>query len=123
MNRDPGDALDRGQRRPVIQVDPGHRVLAVVVAQTVDVVILHQEDHRDARVGEDLAVGIVQGAPRVLVRPDLTDHLGMTDGPGYRRPVASRARLAGRRFQRGISAFALKARYRYQHTNYEKLLG
>src|ERR1700727_1430489 len=96
VDRDTGDALDRdrGERRPVIQIDPGHRVLAVVVARTIDVVILHEEDDRDARVGEDLAVGIVEGAARVLMGTDLADHLGMTDGTGYRGPVASRG-LAG----------------------------
>ena len=56
--------------------------LAVVIARAVDVVVLHEQDDRDAGVGEDLAVGVEERAPRVVVRPDLAVMTGMSGASG-----------------------------------------
>src|SRR5947209_1239954 len=67
FRRRPGHRLDGdgGERRAVIQVDVLHGVVGVVIAAAVDVVVLHEQHHGDAGVGEDLGVGVVQRAARV----------------------------------------------------------
>src|SRR5207247_1340805 len=57
-----GNGHDRGA---VVEIDVLHRVMAVVVAMAVDVVILHEEHHRYADIGEDLPVRVVERAVRV----------------------------------------------------------
>ena len=61
----------RRQGRAVVQVDVRHVVVRVVVADAVDVVVLHEQRHRDADVGEHLPVRVVERAARRKVRTDL----------------------------------------------------
>src|SRR5262245_46977290 len=63
---------DRRQRWPIVEIDFGQRVVAVVVALAVDVVIPHEQHDGSARVGEYLAVRVVQrtaGVPLAGISP------------------------------------------------------
>src|SRR5208282_4430131 len=53
---------DRAQSGAVIEIDVLHRVVRVVIALPIDVVVLHEQDDGHAGVGENLPVGVVQGA-------------------------------------------------------------
>src|SRR5262245_29589971 len=71
---------DGGHRGAIIQVDVGHVIVAIVVARPIDVVILHEEHDWDAGVREDLPVGVIEGAARIVVRPDLARKMRMQGG-------------------------------------------
>src|SRR5439155_8186207 len=57
---------DGGHSGAIVQVDIFHRVMAVMVAGPRNIVILHEQYDRNAGIGKDLAVGVVQGAARIV---------------------------------------------------------
>src|SRR5580700_1344672 len=71
----------------VVEVDVFHRVVGVVVAAAVDVVVLHEQNDRDASVGEDLGVGVVERAAGIDHSPDLAAKFQEWSDLGDRRAV------------------------------------
>ena len=47
-------------RRAVVEVDICHRIMAVMISLTVDIVILHKKNYRDSRIREDLPIGVIE---------------------------------------------------------------
>src|SRR5438132_14157355 len=64
-----------GDRGAVVQVDVVHGVVGIVVALAVDVVVFHEEDDGDAGVGEDLAIGVEEGAAAAVGEADFAGKL------------------------------------------------
>ena len=70
--------------------------MRVVVADAVDVVVLHEQHHGNAGVGEDLAVGVVERAAGIVGRADLAVQQRVQR---RRRASSRRRRSAGRGVQ------------------------
>ena len=116
---------NRCNRSPVVQIDVGHRVMAVVVARPVDVVVLHEQNHRNTRIGEDLTVRVVESAARIVVLPHfpqiaelhLADYkvriLDSTNGTGAITRVLVDTQRGGRRWSTvGASTNIIEASWR-----------
>jgi len=63
---------DSRNRGTVVEVDVFHGIVHIMVAGAVNVVIFHKEDDRNAGIGENLAVGVVESAARVEDSTHLT---------------------------------------------------
>ena len=71
-----------------------------MVADAIDVVILHEEYHRNSRIREDLSVGVEYGAAHVARQANLAAQPGMTCDVRDRDAVlaaAARSAMASRR--------------------------
>src|ERR1700680_1477969 len=66
---------DGGDRGAVVEIDVLHRIVAVVIAVAVDVVVFHEQHGGYPGIGEDLAVGVVERAVRIDLRPHLAAQL------------------------------------------------
>src|SRR5262249_30853174 len=86
---------DGGYGGAVIQVDVFHGVVRVVVALAVDVVVLHEQDDRDAHIGEDLAIGVVERTSGVEGQADLIEERGVLRQARHRLAVWTSSARAG----------------------------